>query len=202
SIVAGSTNKIIDSVSSNGTFNPADFFSTNSNVSLGTTAEAQLTSPFDLNNPNFLPLAGSPALSGAGTPPDDGFFDPSGNYIGAFNTEDWTFGWARFNPDSTTITGIKERNKNIQPAEYTLSQNYPNPFNPSTKIQYSVSNPGFIKLTVYNILGQQVETLVNGFKNAGTYEITWNASNLSSGIYFYRIEAGNFVSVKKMTLLK
>jgi len=201
SIVSGNTGAVIDSVSSNGTFNPSLFFSSNNNRSFVTNAEVSLVAPFDLNNPNFLPLGGSPALTGAGTPPNDGFFDPTATFVGAFGSEDWTFGWARFKPEVTTdVEEIKI--SGTTPTNYNLSQNYPNPFNPSTKISYSVIEPTNVKLTVYNILGQQVALLVNDFKSTGTYQVNFDASSLSSGIYIYSLEAGNIVVSKKMTLLK
>ena len=86
--------------------------------------------------------------------------------------------------------------------KFDLSQNYPNPFNPSTIIKYSIPSDGNVKLTVFNVLGQKVTTLVNGYIKAGTYSINFNASNLNSGLYFYKLESGNFTSVKKMLLLK
>ena len=101
--------------------------------------------------------------------------------------------------------------KNIQlvPSEYSLSQNYPNPFNPTTTIRYSVPvvNANFafttkITLKVYNVLGREVATLVNGYKPAGNYESEFNGNDLPSGIYFYSLEAESFIQVKKMILLK
>jgi hypothetical protein len=83
-----------------------------------------------------------------------------------------------------------------------LSQNYPNPFNPSTKINFSIQNAGLVTLKIYNILGQEVATLVNYELKAGTYSAVFDASRLSSGVYFYTIHAGNFVQAKKMMLLK
>ena len=88
------------------------------------------------------------------------------------------------------------------PKVYSLSQNYPNPFNPSTIIKYDVAKESFVSLKIYDMLGREVKTLVNEDKPAGSYEIKFNASNLSSGIYFYRIKAGEFVQSKKMILLK
>jgi hypothetical protein len=88
------------------------------------------------------------------------------------------------------------------PVTYELLQNYPNPFNPSTKINYSVAQAGLVTIKVYNMLGQEIRTLVNGHKDAGNYSVDFNADNLFSGVYFYKIEAGNFVQVKKMTLIK
>ena len=202
SIIAGSSKKNLDTVSSNGTFDVDTWFSNNNGRILATTAEVKLTSPFDINNPNFLPLAGSPTLTGAGTPPDDGFFDATATYVGAFKDVDWTFGWARFNPDSTTA-GVKEiKNTRSLPVNFELSQNYPNPFNPTTRINYSLNKSSLVTLKVYNILGQQVAILVNSYKNAGNYQLTWDATNLPSGVYIYRIEAGDQVMSKKMTLLK
>ena len=90
----------------------------------------------------------------------------------------------------------------VIPTEYILTQNYPNPFNPATKIDFSLPKDSDVELTVYNILGQQVEVLINGFRNAGTYELTWDASNLPSGVYIYRLETGSNVISKKMMLLK
>jgi hypothetical protein len=88
------------------------------------------------------------------------------------------------------------------PTEYKLYQNYPNPFNPSTTIKYSITEDGFVKLAVYNMLGEQVSTLVNKIQKAGRYEVNFNASGLSSGVYVYRIEAANYTSSKKLVLMK
>ncbi|MEO8399177.1 MAG: T9SS type A sorting domain-containing protein [Ignavibacteriaceae bacterium] len=85
---------------------------------------------------------------------------------------------------------------------FSLSQNYPNPFNPTTKIEYSIPKTSFVKLKVYDILGKEVITLVNEEKSIGNYSIEFNGNNLSSGIYFYKIQAGNYSSVKKIILLK
>lgn len=85
---------------------------------------------------------------------------------------------------------------------YALSQNYPNPFNPSTTITYSVANSDRVKLSVYNVLGNQVAVLVDNFKGPGTYNVKFNAGDIASGVYFYKLEAGNQLLVKKMMLLK
>ncbi len=199
SIIAGSSIKALDTTSTNGQLDVSAWFSNNSGQIMSSTSDLMLTAPFDLNNPNCLTQAGSPVLTGGGTPPNDGFFDPTASYIGAFKDVDWTFGWARFNPD---LTGVREIVKNTIPENFDLSQNYPNPFNPATKIQFSLPNAAKIKLTVFNILGQQVEVLVDGFRNAGTYEVTWNASNHPSGVYIYTIQSENTIITKKMTLLK
>ena len=88
------------------------------------------------------------------------------------------------------------------PKLFNLYQNYPNPFNPSTIIKYSIPTEGFITLKIFDILGREVETLVNQNQKPGSYEIKWNTSNQSSGIYFYRIRVGEFIETKKMILLR
>jgi len=98
----------------------------------------------------------------------------------------------------------------IQPGKYSLEQNYPNPFNPSTKITYSISAVGtslmkflqFVQLKVYDVLGNEVATLVEEYREAGRYEITFNASDLASGMYLYILKAGDFVETKKMILVR
>lgn len=92
--------------------------------------------------------------------------------------------------------------EDILPTEYRLDQNYPNPFNPSTKIRYSIKEVGQVKLTVYDILGREVETLVNGEMVVGNYEINFDASELTSGIYFYTLQTGSFMETRKMILLR
>lgn len=86
--------------------------------------------------------------------------------------------------------------------EYQLAQNYPNPFNPSTLISFSIAEKSNVVLSVFNILGEQMATLINETKGAGNYQIEFNASNFPSGMYVYRLEAGNFIATKKMMLLK
>jgi hypothetical protein len=88
------------------------------------------------------------------------------------------------------------------PLEYSLEQNYPNPFNPSTTIKYSIPEDGFVKLAVYNMLGEEVAAIINTTQKAGRYEVNFNASKLSSGVYVYRIEAANFTASKKLMLMK
>jgi len=86
--------------------------------------------------------------------------------------------------------------------EYQLLQNYPNPFNPSTTISYSLPGNSHVTLKIYNSLGQEVATLINEEKPAGRYQVTWNAANISSGVYFYRMMAGSFVETRKLNVLK
>ncbi len=93
-------------------------------------------------------------------------------------------------------------NAAVQPVNYSLEQNYPNPFNPSTSIRYSLPNNSTVSLKVYNMVGQEVATLINSYQTSGEYTVTFNAANLASGVYFYRLDAGSFNVAKKMLLLK
>ncbi|MBL8016896.1 MAG: T9SS type A sorting domain-containing protein, partial [Ignavibacteria bacterium] len=99
------------------------------------------------------------------------------------------------------ITGVNPVNNTV-PEVYSLSQNYPNPFNPSTNIKFAIPQAGNVKMVVFDVLGREVVTLVNEFRQAGNYVVDFNASALSSGVYFYRIDAGNFTQTKKMLLVK
>ncbi|MBK8551956.1 MAG: T9SS type A sorting domain-containing protein [Ignavibacteria bacterium] len=90
----------------------------------------------------------------------------------------------------------------IIPADYSLSQNYPNPFNPSTTIKYDVPEDGSVRIVIYDMLGKEVQTLVNQFVKAGSYDVRFNASNFSSGIYIYKMQSGTFSEIKRMVLLK
>jgi hypothetical protein len=90
----------------------------------------------------------------------------------------------------------------VAPDRYTLEQNYPNPFNPSTTIKYAVAKDGMVNVAIFNLLGEKVATLVNTNQKAGSYELKFDASSLSSGVYFYSIEAGDFKAVRKMMLMK
>ena len=87
-------------------------------------------------------------------------------------------------------------------ADYRLEQNYPNPFNPTTKISYALQNPELVSLKVFDVLGREVASLVNQYQTAGNHKVSFNAANLASGIYFYKLEAGSFQSIKKLILLK
>ena len=115
--------------------------------------------------------------------------------IGAFNSSIYR--------SNEIITGELGINENVI-VDYSVQQNYPNPFNPSTNIQYAISSTQFVTLKVYDLLGREVVTLVNEEKTAGSYEIEFGVKSLelSSGIYFYKLQAGEFVETKKMILLK
>jgi hypothetical protein len=90
----------------------------------------------------------------------------------------------------------------VTPKEFELSQNFPNPFNPATKINYSIPVLGKVKLSVYNSTGQLVDVLVNEVQSSGSYSVSFNGSNLSSGVYLYRIESGSYTETRKMILVK
>lgn len=109
---------------------------------------------------------------------------PSGNY--------------RFIVKEPTIAG----NEITMPLKYELNQNYPNPFNPVTKIEFSLPKSEFVSLKVYDVLGREISSLINEVRFAGKYSVEFNASSLTSGIYFYRISAGDFTEVKKMVIMK
>ena len=107
----------------------------------------------------------------------------------------WTYTWI-----GSTPTDVED--ESIVPAKYELSQNYPNPFNPTTQIKYSVVEQGNVTLKVFNVLGQEVKTLVNEVKAPGVHQVNFDASDLSTGVYIYQIQAGSFTSSKKMILVK
>ncbi|MCW8810160.1 MAG: T9SS type A sorting domain-containing protein [Ignavibacteriaceae bacterium] len=98
------------------------------------------------------------------------------------------------------VTGLK--NSKIIPDEFVLEQNYPNPFNPSTIIKYQIPKQEFVSLKVFDALGNEVATLVNDEQQAGSHNVNFNSAGLASGIYFYKIQAGNFIATKKMVLMK
>jgi hypothetical protein len=104
------------------------------------------------------------------------------------------------NPTGNPI-GIKNINSEI-PNKFSLFQNYPNPFNPITHCEFRIADFGFAKLTVYDALGREIQTLVNEELKPGTYEAEWDGSNYPSGVYFYQLTAGDYIETKKMVLVK
>ena len=103
---------------------------------------------------------------------------------------------------ASAATVIGQRPAEAVPSGPALEQNFPNPFNPTTTINFSLGKAANVKLVVYNILGQQVSELVNEKMQAGAHTVQFKANNLATGVYFYRLEAGSYVDVKKMLLLK
>ncbi len=119
----------------------------------------------------------------------------------------WNFG-PKFPLTILPVTAVESEQQEL-PDNFILSQNYPNPFNPSTNIKYTIISPLFVSLKIYDVLGNEIATLVNEIKPAGTYEVVFNASDYPSGIYFYRLQvypanggASSFVETKKMVILK
>ncbi len=154
------------------------------------------------------PMVGGAAYSGLAPTPDDGFYTPV-DYAGAFGSQLWTQGWTFLSEagitafDESTPTVVAEESTLAgMPSAFALSQNHPNPFNPSTNISYSLASSGYVSLKVYDLLGQQVATLVEGNRLAGSYQVRLDAADLSSGMYFYQLQAGGQVFNRKMTLLK
>jgi hypothetical protein len=107
--------------------------------------------------------------------------------------------WRR--PLSEMITSAEPAACEIT-GQFLLQQNYPNPFNPNTTIKYELSAPSAVRLSVFDLLGREVSVLVNGRKNAGSYEVTFDGSRLACGVYLYRIQAGDFIQSKKLALVK
>ncbi len=134
--------------------------------------------------------------------------DAAQYYIKAYNG-------SSYSGETNTMTSLgiyypnkeqAENKQNITTLSFSLNQNYPNPFNPSTTIKYQLPSDGFVTLKVYDILGREITTLVNEYKQGGSYDVKFNASELSSGIYFYKITAngksGKYTAINKMQLLK
>ncbi len=152
---------------------------------------------------------------GGGTPPFTGSFRPE-SPLSIFNGQNQFGNWIfRVNDNMTSDTGramnycftiysneIVGIGSNGLPTMYSLEQNYPNPFNPLTSIKYSVSKSGLVNLKIYDLLGRVVEDLVNSFKNAGSYSVNFDGSNLASGVYIYQLETSNITLTKKMVLIK
>ena len=154
------------------------------------------------------PGAGSPALSGAAAPPDDGFFEQT-SYLGAFGPGDrWADDWTLLAnlgilaQGEGTVVKAETALSGAVPTSYSLDQNYPNPFNPSTTITYSLPRAGRVQLAIFDALGQHVATLVDGERRPGIYAVTMEASDLSSGVYFYRLKSSSGTMTRRMTLLK
>jgi len=211
-IIAGISGKNFDTaaMSSNG-FNATTWALNSSrlNDTLNTNDQVMLTNAYggyitnNWNGSMFIPLAGSPCLTRAtNVNTVDSYFDAV-DYRGAFKTNNWATGWTNFRPDTVNYqtVGISQIST-LVPGEYKLEQNYPNPFNPTTKITFAITKPDFVSLKVYDVTGKEVAQLVSEKLQTGTYSYEFNASALSSGIYFYTLKSNNFVSTKKMVLVK
>lgn len=136
------------------------------------------------------------------------FYDFTGDgikdYIISYNLMD-NQGRLKFSADIYKATGLSNVNNDLDinlPKRLKLFQNYPNPFNPTTQISYALPDAGYVTLKIYDVLGREVATLVEEFKEAGYYEVEFNGSSLSSGVYFYKLTAGSYASVKKLLITK
>jgi hypothetical protein len=196
-------------------FNVSTWFNTTSYGNLGGTATRLpsaigLVNMTNLNNPDPRPgLTSEPATAGvefvnlnqlAG-----GFFIPT-TYRGAFDpallmSQQWTAGWTNFDPQNTVHTDVEDITGGTA-LSYTLAPNYPNPFNPTTTLRFSLPEAGYVTLKVFNMLGQEVATLLDRELNAGEFETEFNASELGSGTYISRLASNGTVLTRKMLLLK
>jgi len=134
---------------------------------------------------------------------------PTNTAINSIFFIDSTTGWAAGNDgailkynSNDSVSSVNNKNINNLPNSFYLSQNYPNPFNPSTKIEYRLNSLGIVTIKIFNVLGQEVKTLINKYESAGSYSIQVDLSNYPSGVYFYKLKTKNYQLVKKMILLK
>ncbi|MEX2364889.1 MAG: T9SS type A sorting domain-containing protein, partial [Balneolaceae bacterium] len=102
----------------------------------------------------------------------------------------------------TANTSVSNEDETSAPTAFSLHQNYPNPFNPTTNIKYSIAQSGGVSLTIYNVMGQKVAMLVNEVKSAGNYQVNWDAANMASGVYYYRLQSAGQIKTRQMTLIK
>jgi hypothetical protein len=113
--------------------------------------------------------------------------------LGEFNLNRMTF--------ILTAAGIEDEN-NGQPLNYRLEQNYPNPFNPETTFRYALAKAGEVQLEIYNTIGEKVDTVLKSKQAAGEHEVQWDAAHLAGGVYYYRLQTGDYVDTKKLILMK
>ncbi len=190
---SGSQNYVLGSQLPDPSSSPAGIY--NFNISVTPQANGKQLVKFNFIKTGDYGLAGEVAVNGPNKFNSIAFALNAGNSITAMNITDVQI-------DTGTITGVDDLANTEIPVTYALSQNYPNPFNPTTTIKFALPKAGNVSLVVYDILGRKVAELVNSNLSAGYHTINFNASNFASGVYFYRLEAGNFVSVKKLMLLK
>lgn len=173
-------------------------------------AEIQLSTPFSFNSSQNLMISiGRDFQQYVNTYPGYAYTSTSTNYRSRRAQSDTqyptsltqSYNRANIQIEISLLTGIETNTVSI-PAVYSLSQNYPNPFNPETKIKYSLPKQTFVKLKVYDMLGKEVVTLVNGERPAGSFEAVFSGANLSSGVYFYKMETPEFTDIKRMVLVK
>jgi len=210
-VITDSNSYVIDSSGLNGQPLPVECSSFTSNVSRNTVSLNWATTR-EINNQGFdierKSVEGTEwtkigNVNGNGTTTETRSYSFSdraatGNFNYRLKQIDFNGNFAYYNLGNEVVVGV--------PSQYAISQNYPNPFNPSTKIDYDIPFDGKVSVLLYDLSGRQVGNLVNDVKTAGYYTVNFNASNLASGMYFYRINAegngNNFVSTKKMVLIK
>lgn len=185
---------------------PVELTSFNASVS-GTNVLLKWTTATEINNSGFdiERRASTGDWKKIGFVPGAGTTSEKHNY--AFSDKNLVRGKYQYRLKQIDFDGTFEYSKIIEaeivsPAKFELAQNYPNPFNPTTAISFTIPQSGNVKLAVYNLLGQEVAVLVNEFREAGTYNIEFDAGNFNSGIYLYKLEANGLTFTKKMTLLK
>jgi hypothetical protein len=125
-----------------------------------------------------------------------------GEYMGSISIKGAVVNGELYGDTTQIITSVFDLEEPSSNSNYKISQNYPNPFNPSTTISYSIPKAEFVTLKVFDILGRETASLVNESKEAGNYSLTFNAGNIPSGIYFYKLTSGSFMATKKLILLK
>lgn len=209
-VIAGikAANQVTTNVSG---FNAKDWFlrAQYKNRIYATVSELKLSDPFNLSNPKPIPLSNSPLIGIAdfSNPRLQDQFFTQVNWVGAFGPDSaqrWDLGWTNYDPQNTDYSRfVKVYDKVSEiPSKFELKQNYPNPFNPETVIEFSLPKSSNVTLIVYNSLGQEVAKLIDEPLSAGSYKVKFNGGNLSSGVYFYKLTAGDQSSVKKMLLIK
>ncbi|MHB9029425.1 MAG: T9SS type A sorting domain-containing protein, partial [Candidatus Latescibacterota bacterium] len=199
-IKAGSTLAAICNVKTGQTTYASDMLSANANTiadpliaSISRTADGKL-------DPRIA--SGSPAYQNLAAYPSDSFWEKV-NYKGAFSsTDNWMLGWTALDKYGFLKQAIVTAVDETAPQAFGLVQNFPNPFNPSTTISFNVVSPGKVKVSIYDVTGQTVATLVDGAMTSGSHNVVWNALGLGSGSYFYVLENGGKIMSRKMTLLK
>jgi len=173
---------------------------------LVTAPDSLVTFQFEAIDPDGDPVIFSVVGQGASIDSMSGLFSYVNNQLGSHDLKILVSDGTNTVIDSFIVrvdntVGVDDDPYGL-PTEYSLSQNYPNPFNPSTVINFSLPQTGHVSLKVYNVLGQEVATLIDGELFLGNHSVRFDASNLSSGLYLYKIEAGSFSSIKKMVLVK
>ena len=185
---------------------------TNSNIEGGWAGDGNIDeNPLFIENTALILQDGSPCIDKGDTstasndwedPDNPGFaLSPA---LGTLRNDMGAYGGNQYKSmpfTSLEITGIKDENETI-PDKLILRQNYPNPFNPATTISYSISEPATISLKVYDILGKEIKTLVNGYQMGGKHTIVFDARNFASGVYYYKLQAGSFSHTRKMILVR